>query len=213
MRVDDIFHGLMAKIDNVNELKVTLFCLWAFEQREASNGLHWLRRPDFDGVNAHVHGLDEDAIDDGLDCAVLRGTLLRATVPAPDGQAEVFLYATPEAHAAVNAPGGFAARLDTGGHLDVLPPRPSVYKVYEDNIGPLTGLIGDALRDLVTDYGEAWLHDAIGAAVERNKRSLAYIKGILRGWRKDGKTHADPTRHPTADEKSAAGRYADFFER
>lgn len=211
--LDELFHGLMARIDNVNELKVTLFCLWAFEQRDAANGLYWVRRADFDGLNADVHGLDEDAIDDGLDCAVLRGTLYKVDLPTPMGYEAVYLYATPQAEAALAAPGGFAARLDGNGHLDVLPPRPSVYKLYESNIGPLTGLIGDALRDLVSDFGDAWVEDAIGVAVERNIRTLAYVKGILRGWQKDGRRDADPKRHLATDDKSAAGKYADFFER
>lgn len=211
--LDDLFHGLMATIDNVNELKVTLFCLWAFEQRDAANGLYWLRRADFDGLNAEVHGLDEDAIDDGLDCAVLRRTLLKVEMTTPSGVEAIYLRATPEAEAALATPGGFAARIDAAGHLDVLPPRPSVYKIYEENIGPLTGLIGDALRDLVTDYGENWVEDAIAVAVERNIRTLAYVKGVLRGWRKDGRRDANSGRHLATDEKSAAGKYADFFER
>lgn len=211
--LDDLFHGLMARIDNVNELKVTLFCLWAFEQRDAPDGLYWLRRADFDGLNSDVHGLDEDAIDDGLDCAVLRQTLRRVDLNTPAGIEQIYLYATPEADDALAIPGGFAARIDASGRLDVLPPRPSVYKVYEENIGPLTGLIGDALRDLVTDYGEPWVSEAIAVAMEQNKRSLSYIKGILRGWRKDGKRDADTGRHLAADEKSASGKYADFFER
>jgi len=211
--LDELFHGLMARIDNVNELKVTLFCLWAFEQRDAPDGLYWLRRADFDGLNTEVHGLDEDAIDDGLDCAVLRGTLRCAHLNSPAGGERIYLRATPEAEAALSAPGGLAARIDESGRLDVLPPRPSVYKLYEENIGPLTGLIGDALHDLVADYSEPWVSNAITTAMEQNKRSLSYIKGVLRGWRKDGKRDADTGRHLAADEKSASGKYADFFER
>jgi len=211
--LDDLFNGLMARIDNVNELKVTLFCLWAFEQRDTADGLYWLRRADFDGLNNDVHGMDEDAIDDGLDCAVLRGTLLKVDLATPEGSESLYLRATPEAQSALATPGGFAARIDAAGHLDVLPPRPSVYKIYEANIGPLTGLIGDALRDLVTDYGEVWVSEAIATAMEQNKRSLSYIKGVLRGWRKDGKRDADTGRHLAADEKSTSGKYADFFER
>ena len=211
--LDELFHGLMARIDNVNELKVTLFCLWAFEQRDAPDGLYWLRRADFDGLNTEVHGLDEDAIDDGLDCAVLRRTLFKVELNTPAGIEPIYLYATSQAEAALSTPGGFAARIDAAGHLDVLPPRPSVYKLYEENIGPLTGLIGDALRDLVTDYGEPWVRDALEIAVERNNRKISYVKGILRKWQKDGKRDADTGRHLAADEKSASGKYADFFER
>ncbi|MBK8137747.1 MAG: hypothetical protein IPK52_18345 [Chloroflexi bacterium] len=39
-------------------------------------------------------------------------------------------------------------RLDAAGHLVILPQRPTIYKLYEENIGPLTGLIGDELTTL-----------------------------------------------------------------
>jgi DnaD/phage-associated family protein len=214
MTLNDLLsHGALADIDSLTELKVTVFCVWAFAQHDAPNGLRWVRRADFDAPNQALHGLTPDELDDGLRRAVQRGTLLHTCARTPSGETDLYLAPTPEALALLATEGGLAARLSHDGHLDILPPRPTVYKLYEDNIGPLTGLIGDALHDLLADYGEPWVRDSITTAAERNKRSLAYIKGVLRGWRKDGKHHADPKRPAGADEKSASGQFADLFKR
>ncbi|NOG52178.1 MAG: ATP-binding protein [Chloroflexi bacterium] len=83
---------------------------------------------------------------------------------------------TPGASAAVGS-GDCAARLDAAGQLIILPPRPNVFKLYEENIGPLTGLIGEELVALSDDFSEIWLREAIQIAVEREKRNLAYVRG------------------------------------
>lgn len=212
--LDSLLHGLLADIDSLTELKVTVFCVWAMRQRDNQpNGLQWVRRSDFDGPNRAVHGLSEAELEDGLARAVQRGTLRCLSAHGPAGLSEtVYACPSPELDAALAESGG-TLRLDASGHVAILPPRPTLYKLYEDNIGPLTGLIGDALRDLAADYGDDWLREAIAIAAERNKRSLSYIKGVLRGWRKDGKPHANAQRHPQSTEKPASGQFAEFFKR
>ena len=204
--------GLIAKIDQLAELKMTLFCLWAFGQRDPQDGLYWIR---LDDILKHrkVHGLDKDGAVRGLAEAVKRKTLLPVYANAPDGGIElVWVLHTPGAWNAVGSP-DCAARLDAAGRLIILPSRPTVYKLYEENIGPLTGLIGDELRTLCDDYTEEWLREAVQIAVEREKRSLAYIKGVLRRWRREGKRHEGPERSDERDGRSVTGKYADFFER
>lgn len=68
--------------------------------------------------------------------------------------------------------------------------RPSsseILKMYEDNIHPVSSLVeADKLRVLIEAHGETFVAKAIERAVMRNKRSLAYITGILNNWEANG---------------------------
>ena len=107
--------GLIAKIDQLAELKMTLFCLWAFGQRDPQDGLYWIR---LDDILKHrkVHGLDKDGAVRGLAEAVKRKTLLPVYANAPDGGIElVWVLHTPGAWNAVGSP-DCAARLVHWSH-------------------------------------------------------------------------------------------------
>ncbi len=64
-------------------------------------------------------------------------------------------------------------------------------QAYENNIGLLTGAIGERLAELVDEYPDGWVVDAIKRATELEKRSLAYGIGILKGWHRDGRGRED----------------------
>lgn len=63
---------------------------------------------------------------------------------------------------------------------------PTLFRLYEENIGAITPLIADQLRADLEDYPESWFPRAIEIAVENNKRSWSYIRAILRRWESDG---------------------------
>ena len=62
----------------------------------------------------------------------------------------------------------------------------NVFKVYEQNIGALTPMIADALREAETTDGAVWVVAAIEEAVRSNARSWKYCEAILQRWRRDG---------------------------
>ena len=68
--------------------------------------------------------------------------------------------------------------------------RPSssdILKMYGDSIHPVSSLVeADKLRVLIEAHGETFVAKAIERAVMRNKRSLAYITGILNNWEANG---------------------------
>ena len=64
--------------------------------------------------------------------------------------------------------------------------RPTIFKLYEENIGPLTPMIADILRDCEKDYPYEWIRDAVEEAVTNNARSWRYIESILRHWKETG---------------------------
>ena len=51
--------------------------------------------------------------------------------------------------------------------------RPNIFTLYEQNIGLLTPLIADQLRDMEKSYPPDWIDEAFTIAVGRNKRACA----------------------------------------
>ena len=66
------------------------------------------------------------------------------------------------------------------------PAKPNNFTLYESNIGPLTPMISEALKDAEKTYSPEWLSRAILEAAKSNVRNMKYIEGILQGYAKRG---------------------------
>lgn len=62
----------------------------------------------------------------------------------------------------------------------------AVVKTYQNEIGLLTPIIADSIKDQLRQCPVDWLTLAIGIAVKRNNRRWSYVEGILRRWQADG---------------------------
>jgi len=101
--------------------------------------------------------------------------------------------------------GTIRRRQDEGGRALLCPgpplvPPPNIFRLYEENIGPLSPLVADELREAEARYPWPWIEDAFREAVERNKRSWSYIKAILRRWEEEGRRDEAPGRSLERDE-------------
>jgi len=212
---DSFFRKLLYEIDETGELKVTLYALWRFEHMQGR--VHYLRRRDFAAEPELLSGLGEAGLDSALEKAVQRGSLLRASPPrsGQGGQkgAEVYYF--------LNSPRGRAAaeacrkgQWHPAASPSAPPPeRPNVYRLYEENIGPLTPLLADALRDAEQTYPPEWVAEAIEIAVKRNKRNWNYVEAILRRWKEEGHAKKQDRRDAQEDgRRYVEGEYADFIE-
>lgn len=61
-----------------------------------------------------------------------------------------------------------------------------VATLYEENIGMLTPLLADRLKDIVEEYPATWFELACREATGSNVRNLKYIERILARWSVDG---------------------------
>lgn len=207
------FSEVLPLIDDLGELQLTLYAIWALQQKEGDT--RYLRQADFAGKTATMHGLSGDTLNAALERAIQRQTLLPAQIIVA-GQSETVYFAnTPAGRHAVKQIDAGAWTVNRETHtLEILPERPSVYKLYEDNIGPLTPLIADDLKDTEAEFGVEWLTEAIRISVQMEKRSLRYVRAILERWKKEGKTGEEHQRPDEQDDKrTLSGKYADFFER
>jgi len=61
-----------------------------------------------------------------------------------------------------------------------------IIKAYEENIGMITPVISDLLLSYLDNMSYELIVEAIKIATVQNKRSSAYIKGILKDWQRKG---------------------------
>ena len=162
-------------------------------QREGQ--VRYLRLADFINDTEFVKGLGptlklaSEALLDGLERAVARGTFLHINLESADGKMDLYFLNTEKGRTAVEGitRGEWRPNPDEDEPITLLVERPNVFILYEQNIGPLTPIIADELRDAEQTYPPRWLEEAIELAVENNVRKWRYILTILERWRQEGK--------------------------
>jgi DNA replication protein len=207
------FTELLPYIDSLEELKVTLFALWLFSRQEGPirfltlSGLR--ENPDLRTALETSGRTGAQALSEALERAVSRGTLI-AVRTAESEETYYFL----------NSPRGkdAAEGLVRGEWKPENVPaaarwveRPNVFTLYEQNIGMLTPMMAEILRDAEKEYPVGWIEEAIRIAVEHNARSWKYAAAVLERWKKEGKGE----KKTTAEEdrkRYVEGEYADFIE-
>lgn len=144
---------------------------------------------------ARERGPGGEGLRRGLDLAAARGTLVQAT------SGDETLYTT-------NMPANVRGleRLAAEGVSVEQPlppaerePAPNIFALYEANIGSITPLIVDDLREAEECYPPEWIEAAFREAAELNKRSWRYVRAILQRWETEGRGHEEHRRDPEAD--------------
>ena len=67
-----------------------------------------------------------------------------------------------------------------------------IFTTYENNIGPLFGMMVDKIGDAIDTYPHQWILDAIQEAVTHNACNWAYIEKILKTWQAKGRANDKP---------------------
>jgi len=216
------FTALLPRIDDPAELVVTVYFFFAQARKKGQpRFLTYAELAADASLAAALGSLAEGALRRGLDAAVQRGTLLRLAVERDDGAEELFFLNTPGGRRAVAAVK--AGRLELGPFPGRAPevvagrePLPSVFALYEENIGTIGPLIADELKDAEARYPQEWIEAAFREAVSLNKRSWSYIAAILRRWEAEGPDYEKAGRDTEGDQgrrRSLAGRYRHLVRR
>jgi DNA replication protein len=182
--VPDLFFArLLPEIDSLVELKVTLHFLW-IHYRQARQAISKNELLADETLAQSLSLIDEDielALSQGLNRAVERGTLLYVQVENEDGPHELYFLNSErgrQAHAKIEA--GEIGVVAVSG-LEIAPPakRPNIFELYEDNIGLISPILADELKDAELTYPLEWIEDAFKIAVENNVRKWSYIRAVL----------------------------------
>ena len=215
------FSDLLPLVDDLAELKVTLFCFWALYQKEGR--FRYLRYRDFSGDDTLKRGLlacapgvePEITLEAALVKACERGTILHAEIETERGQDRLYFVNTALGRTAIEQlEAGEWKPGDSLNPVEILPVRPNIFTLYEENIGPLTPMIADALKDAERDYPHHWIEEAMRLSVEGNVRNWRYVATILERWKSEGKSREVIQRslQQTDGKSYITGPYADFIE-
>ena len=193
-----LFGTLLEQIDDLAELKCLLRVLWLLQQKKGyprfvSHSEALADRAMATGIGGSVRD-----ISGALDACVRRGTLAMAVISVNGERTgeEERLYA-------LNTDRDRRALAQTAsdafvvGHSQTEPTpepwdanveRPNIFALYESNIGMLSPMIADELKEAETLYPVEWIEDAFREAVAQNARSWRYIVRILESWEREGRS-------------------------
>jgi DNA replication protein len=186
------FTDLMPAIDDLAELKVTLYAFWYIQQLDGDIRFMKLSEMRKDTVlRTALEQLDKpgmviEILDDALGKAVTRGTFIMIDEPGRD---RYYFINTSRSQSIVD---GYRKGQWKPWSVDQQPvgldlARPDIFKLYEQNIGLITPLISEQLRLAEAEFPPEWIADAIKIAVDNNVRRWSYISRILVSWQERGR--------------------------
>jgi DnaD/phage-associated family protein len=187
------FSDLLPVIDDLAELKVTLHLFWLIGRKRGA--LRYARVTELLKDEQLLAGLvtesaaGEEVLHGALERAVARGTLLHATVHRGEASEEWYMVNSPAGREVLNKlrDGDLDLLADISEDLQLQMERPTIFVLYEQNIGMLTPMIAEELREAERLYPGPWIADAFREAVSGNKRSWKYVQAILERWRAEGR--------------------------
>ena len=190
---DLFFSEILPNIEHLGEIKVLLSVFWLLDQMEGS--FRYVLREDLasnERIAASFGTTDGEAqqhLTHSLSLAVEHNILLEIEIDLDDASRVIYFLNSPKGRAALKAieRGDWRPTGDPWTPIEIAQPSPNIFRLYEENIGPLTPLIADALTEAEESYPEKWIEDAFRIAVEKNKRNWRYIAAILERWKQKGK--------------------------
>jgi len=211
------FSSLLPRISDIAELKTTLHVLAVLYRKRGYP--RFVTYGELLGDASLMSSLkcgeesSDEVLRNSLKMATERGTIINITLDRDGASEDVYLLNTESNRQTV-------AKIQSGelklsglkakgrAYVEVEEP-PDIFTLYEQNIGMLTPIIADELREAEKLYPQSWLQDAIKEAVNQNKRKWSYISAILEHWSAEGKKDGTYQRHPkkTDPDKYFKGKY------
>lgn len=221
---DVFFSNLLPQIGDIAELKTTLHILGIlYRQRGYPRFVPCNQLLASKSLMSSLSGMatpPEQVLRNALGMATKRRTLLHLTLDR-DGAAEDIYFLNDESgrQAIASVQNG---ELELSGlkgkratYVDTEEP-PDIFTLYEQNIGMLTPMIAEELREAERLYPQTWIKDAIKEAVASNKRNWRYIAAILERWSTEGKgngTYQRDSAKKTDPDKYVKGKYGHMVQR
>jgi len=191
------FSTLLPQISDIAELKTTLHIFWAlYHKRGYPRFISYRELVGNKSLMSSFKGAarpPDEVLRHALEMAAKRGTILHMVLDR-DGMPEDIYFLNTESDRQIMAKiqngelslSGLKAKEPTYIETEE---QPDIFTLYEQNIGMLTPMIADELRDALKVYPESWISDAIKEAVNQNKRKWSYISAILERWSAEGKSN------------------------
>jgi len=199
VRLPELFFSqLLPMIDSITQLRLLLYFFWHIEQQDSN--LRFLKYSDLSSDPALIEMIGtETKLKEDIETLVTMGILLEA--PLSGEQELIYFINGPQGRAAVIAiEDGQWKGIDVERKpIQLTDQPPNIYGLYEENIGPITPLIAEILKEDEKIYPEAWIKEAIEIAVKRNVRNWKYVQAILERWQNEGRGNEQNRRNDSQD--------------
>ena len=197
---DSFFTQAVPKIQDLTELKIVLYVAYLIlrkqdpstQSAECSVTYKELKA----GSRRLSAELDEETLRQALNSAVEHGALLHSTLNINGVIEDVYSLTAPM-------------------YRGRQPSAVNIFALYEQNIGMITPIIAEELKEADKLYPPQWIEEAFKEAVTLNKRSWKYIARILERWASEGKDSGEHRRDIKKDgpDKYIKGRYGHLVKR
>jgi DnaD/phage-associated family protein len=190
------FSTLLPQISDITELKTTLHILGALYRKRGyprfvTYGELLTNTSLMRSLKKAAKSPDE-VLHQALEMATKRGTFLHLVLDRDGAPEDIYFLNTDSDRQIVakiqngelSLPG---LKIEGESPIET-EEEPDIFTLYEQNIGMLTPMIADELREAEKLYPVAWIKDAIKEAVSLNKRNWRYIARILERWSSEGKS-------------------------
>jgi DnaD/phage-associated family protein len=180
------FSELVPAIDDLAELKVTLHIFWLLAHSKSAS----IRASELRADRTLAQSLKatdakpEQELERALARAVERGTLLYLETADDD----LYFLNTERGRRTVEK---MESVLESRSNFVPEPAtateRSNVFTLYEQNIGLLTPMLAEELKEAEQQYPSEWIAEAFKLAVDNNKRRWSYARKILERWKTEGR--------------------------
>ena len=193
---DSFFTHVMPKIQDLAELKVVLYVSYLMRRKSFRPHTDVVRVA-YKELKAERHRvspeLSEETLRRALDSAVEHGALSHSTSNIDGVPEDVYSLA--------------------GASLQ--PSAINIFALYEQNIGMITPMIAEELKEAEKLYPPQWIEEAFKEAVALNNRSWRYIARILERWAGEGKDSGEHRRNikKIDPDKYIKGQYGHMVRR
>jgi len=213
------FSALLNEITDIAELKTTLYVMAALYRKKGyPRFISFGELLGNAGLMPILQG-SEETLRGILKMAVERGTLLSLAINKDATAADIFFLNDEAGRQALAKIGSGELKLPGLKTATPVPVQaealPDIFTLYEQNVGMLTPMIADELRDAEKLFPPDWIRDAVKEAVLRNKRNIKYIAKILENWSVEGRSDGTYQRDTkkTDPDRFVKGKYGHMVRR
>jgi DNA replication protein len=194
---ESFFTQTLPEIQDLSELKVVLYVAHTILRKQQPSTSHSECSVTYSELKTETSrllpDLSEETLRQALDSAVEHGALSRSTSNMNGVLEDVY-----------------SLTVDSGQS-----PAVNTFALYEQNIGIITPMIAEELKEAGKLYPPQWIEEAFKEAVTLNKRSWKYIARILERWASEGKDSGEYKRDIKKDDpdKYIKGKYGHLVQR
>ena len=194
-----MFGPLLEQIKDASGFIITLRIIWMLQQKKGR--LRYVSSEEVFGDKILSNALgSKEAIQNSINMVVKGGILLQ--IRRENASDAFMLNSESDREIASDIGSIYESNDQPADPWEIENTPPEIYSLYEQNIGILTPIMSEKLTEAGDKYPAGWIREAVGIAVEQNRRSWAYVSRILERWDMEGRDESGdgkPPRYPKID--------------